>query len=212
MAFGWGCNYFSLFEEQGVGVQWHNINTSPIPGDGYNMLGCMLMLLLDTVMYALITWYVETAFPGEYGVPKPWYFPFQKSYWISDAASDAKVARRDVNIGSSSMELRRQQPEKFEAEPPHLHAGVAVEKLRKVYKRGNKVAVDGLSINFYENQITSFLGHNGAGKTTTMSILTGLFPPSDGTAYVCDHDIRTDMNKIRKSLGMCPQHNVLFDQ
>jgi hypothetical protein len=28
--------------------------------------------------------------------------------------------------------------------------------------------VDGLTINFYEDQITSFLGHNGAGKTTTM--------------------------------------------
>ena len=46
--------------------------------------------------------------------------------------------------------------------------GVAVRNLTKVYNKGEKVAVDGLSINFYEGQITSFLGHNGAGKTTTM--------------------------------------------
>jgi len=56
----------------------------------------------------------------------------------------------------------------FEAEPKHLPLGVAVKGLRKVYRHGNKVAVDGLTINFYEGQITSFLGHNGAGKTTTM--------------------------------------------
>ena len=36
-----------------------------------------------------------------------------------------------------------------------------------------KVAVDGLSLNMYEGQITALLGHNGAGKTTTISILTG---------------------------------------
>ena len=38
----------------------------------------------------------------------------------------------------------------------------------------SKVAVDGLSLNMYEGQITALLGHNGAGKTTTMSILTGM--------------------------------------
>ena len=45
-----------------------------------------------------------------------------------------------------------------------------------------------------------------------MSILTGLFPPTAGTAYVYGCDIRVDMDKIRRSLGMCPQHNVLFDR
>jgi len=56
----------------------------------------------------------------------------------------------------------------FEDEPKHLPLGVAVRGLCKVYRQGNKVAVDGLTVNFYEGQITSFLGHNGAGKTTTM--------------------------------------------
>ena len=83
---------------------------------------------------------------------------------------------------------------------------------QQVYKEGKKLAVDGLTLNLYEGQITSFLGHNGAGKTTTMSILTGLFPPTEGTAYIYGCDIRMDMDKIRRSLGMCPQHNVLFDK
>lgn len=44
------------------------------------------------------------------------------------------------------------------------------------------------------------------------SILTGLFPPTSGTAYINGRDIRTDMDVIRSSLGMCPQYNVLFKQ
>lgn len=48
-----------------------------------------------------------------------------------------------------------------------MKLGVAVNKLGMVYNNG-KVALNNLDMNFYENQITSFLGHNGAGKTTTM--------------------------------------------
>ena len=57
-----------------------------------------------------------------------------------------------------------------EVEPTHLRCGVALHNLVKEYGTadGKKVAVDGLSLNFYEGQITAFLGHNGAGKTTTM--------------------------------------------
>uniref|UniRef100_A0A3B5M6X4 ABC transporter domain-containing protein n=1 Tax=Xiphophorus couchianus TaxID=32473 RepID=A0A3B5M6X4_9TELE len=95
-------------------------------------------------------------------------------------------------------------------EPAHLEPGVYIENLVKVYRHGKKLAVDGLTLGFYEGQITSFLGHNGAGKTTTMSILTGLFPPTSGTAYILGKDIRTDLSAIRQSLGVCPQHNVLF--
>ncbi len=50
----------------------------------------------------------------------------------------------------------------------HKSIGVGIKNLSKVYKAGRKPAVDGLNLNFYEGEITSFLGHNGAGKTTTM--------------------------------------------
>lgn len=61
-------------------------------------------------------------------------------------------------------------PDYLEKPPPNIKAGVSVRNLVKIYKTGKKLAVDGLSVDFYENQITSFLGHNGAGKTTTMYI------------------------------------------
>lgn len=48
-------------------------------------------------------------------------------------------------------------------------------------------------------------------NTPFRSILTGLFPPTSGTAYILGKDIRSEMNTIRQNLGFCPQHNVLFD-
>ena len=72
----------------------------------------------------------------------------------------------------------------------------------KVYQNG-KVAVEDLSLNFYEGQITSFLGHNGAGKTTTISILTGMFPPTSGTAKINGMDIRNSVGPIPIVLKAC---------
>ena len=70
--------------------------------------------------------------------------------------------------------------------------------------------MDNLNLNMYQDQITVLLGHNGAGKTTTMSMLVGLFPPTSGDAIINGYSILTDIDGVRESLGLCPQHNVLF--
>ncbi len=72
------------------------------------------------------------------------------------------------------------------------------------------MAVAGTDLDIFENQITALLGHNGAGKTTIMSMLTGFLPPTSGTAYLNGYDIRKDMASVQNSLGLCPQHDVLF--
>jgi ATP-binding cassette subfamily A (ABC1) protein 3 len=36
--------------------------------------------------------------------------------------------------------------------------------------------------------------------------------PTTGTAKILNYDIRMDMDKIRTSIGFCPQHNILYDQ
>ena len=89
---------------------------------------------------------------------------------------------------------------------------VDIQDLRKEYNTntGTKVAVQGLNLTMYSGQITALLGHNGAGKTTVIGMLTGLTPPTSGTAVIQGHDINIDMPIIRKNLGVCPQHDVLF--
>lgn len=42
--------------------------------DNFTLAQVLGMLLLDSVLYGLVAWYVEAVFPGEYGVPQPWYF------------------------------------------------------------------------------------------------------------------------------------------
>uniref|UniRef100_A0A672M4G2 P-type phospholipid transporter n=1 Tax=Sinocyclocheilus grahami TaxID=75366 RepID=A0A672M4G2_SINGR len=200
VAFGFGCEYFSQYEEQGVGIQWFNLRSSPMEGDSYNFTISIVMLYADAVIYALATWYIEAVFPGQYGIPRPWYFIFQLNYW----------GGVPLEVGLPVPPTPRDEPD-GKTEPTNLILGVAIRNLVKIYKKGAKLAVNHLNIRFFEGQITSFLGHNGAGKTTTMSILTGLFPPSAGTIYVKGMDIRTDMDLIRRTLGVCPQHNVLFD-
>ncbi|XP_056624973.1 phospholipid-transporting ATPase ABCA1b [Triplophysa dalaica] len=201
VAFGFGCEYFALFEEQGIGIQWNNLFTSPMEEDDYNLTTCLLLMYFDAFLYGVMTWYIEAVFPGQYGIPRPWYFPFTKSYWFGENnTNNTTVHGKKGNSGAVCIE----------EEPTHLELGVYIENLVKVYRHGRKLAVDGLTLGFYEGQITSFLGHNGAGKTTTMSILTGLFPPTSGTAYIMGKDIRSELSSIRQSLGVCPQHNVLF--
>ena len=86
---------------------------------------------------------------------------------------------------------------------------VSIRNLKKHF--GEVKAVNGLTVDFRQNEVTSFLGHNGAGKTTTMQILTGLLSPSGGEAYVYGTSVTRDMPKIRSRIGVCPQDNVLFD-
>ncbi|EPY89532.1 ATP-binding cassette, sub-family A (ABC1), member 7 [Camelus ferus] len=97
-------------------------------------------------------------------------------------------------------------------EAPHgLVPGVSIRGLEKCFPGNPQPALRGLSLDFYQGHITTFLGHNGAGKTTTLSILSGLFPPTAGSACVLGHDVRSSMAAIRPHLGVCPQYNVLFD-
>ncbi|XP_004390763.1 ATP-binding cassette sub-family A member 2 [Trichechus manatus latirostris] len=222
-AFGLGSKYFALYEVAGVGIQWHTFSQSPVEGDDFNLLLAVTMLVVDAAVYGVLTWYIEAVHPGMYGLPRPWYFPLQKSYWLGSGRTEAwewswpwahaprlSVMEEDQ---ACAMESRRfEETRGMEEEPTHLPLVVCVDKLTKVYKNDKKLALNKLSLNLYENQVVSFLGHNGAGKTTTMSILTGLFPPTSGSATIYGHDIRTEMDEIRKNLGMCPQHNVLFDR
>ncbi|EFB17717.1 hypothetical protein PANDA_016243, partial [Ailuropoda melanoleuca] len=197
----------SAFFSKGVGVQWRDL-LSPVNVDDDFSFGQVLgMLLLDSILYGLVTWYVEAVLPGQFGVPQPWYFFIMPSYWCGHPRT---VLGKEEEDDDPEKALRT---EYFEAEPEDLVAGIKIKHVTKVFRVGNKgkAAVRDLNLNLYEGQITVLLGHNGAGKTTTLSMLTGLFPPTSGRAYINGYEISQDMVQIRKSLGLCPQHDVLFD-
>ena len=59
---------------------------------------------------------------------------------------------------------------------------LSVENL--TMKFGGLVAIDNLSFNAQNNQITSIIGPNGAGKTTVFNCLTGFYKPTTGQMYL----------------------------
>uniref|UniRef100_A0A8C2IT77 ATP binding cassette subfamily A member 3 n=1 Tax=Cyprinus carpio TaxID=7962 RepID=A0A8C2IT77_CYPCA len=196
VAMAMGAQLIGMFESKGTGIQWHNLFEPVTVDDDFSLAQVLGLLLLDSALYALVAWYMEAVFPGEYGVPRPWYF------FILVSIKEEEEEAEKVSKG-----------EFIEKEPAGLVSGVKIKHLAKVFKVGNKTkeAVRDLTLNMFEGQITVLLGHNGAGKSTTLSMLTGLFPPSSGRAYISGYDICQDMALIRRSLGLCPQHDVLFD-
>ena len=88
-------------------------------------------------------------------------------------------------------------------------------KIRNIVKMfgDGKVAVNGINLNFYKDEIFALLGHNGAGKTTLISMLTGMYEATQGTALYEGVNILDSMNMeiFREKLGICPQHDILFE-
>lgn len=86
---------------------------------------------------------------------------------------------------------------------------IQVFSLRKVYA-GGKVAINNLTFTIWKDECFGLLGPNGAGKSTTISVLTGLFRPTSGTATIGGHDILTQMGDIYRKMGVCPQFDILW--
>ena len=79
-----------------------------------------------------------------------------------------------------------------------------------VKKYGSHMAVDGVSFSVQEGEVFGLLGPNGAGKSTVISMLTGLFPPTGGTAAVAGHDVVKEAGKVKQMIGVVPQELALY--
>ncbi|KAL3669965.1 hypothetical protein V7S43_005338 [Phytophthora oleae] len=88
---------------------------------------------------------------------------------------------------------------------------IKLQNLRKVYHKGQKVAVQDLSFGLKQGECFGFLGINGAGKTTTMKMLTGDIVPTSGNATLSGYDILTQQVEVRRQIGYCPQFDALID-
>ncbi|KMZ10903.1 phospholipid-transporting ATPase ABCA3 isoform X1 [Drosophila simulans] len=202
-AMGFGIKLILGFEGTGEGLQWSNFFTPVSVDDTLTLGAVMIMMLVSCVIYMVICLYVEQVMPGSFGVPRPWNFPFTREFWCGEREY---TGVEDIPNGH----VEQRDPKAFETEPEGKHIGLQMRHLKKRF--GDKMVVKGLSMNMFEDEITVLLGHNGAGKTTTISMLTGMFPPTSGTAIINGSDIRTNIEGARMSLGICPQHNVLFDE
>jgi ABC-2 type transport system ATP-binding protein len=72
---------------------------------------------------------------------------------------------------------------------------VILEAENLVKKYGDNVAVKGISFTMQEGEVFGLLGPNGAGKSTAISMLTCLFPPTEGYARIYGHDVEKEATR-----------------
>ena len=90
------------------------------------------------------------------------------------------------------------------------HPIIEIKKLSKTYKGSSEPAVSSISLDIFPGEIFGLLGPNGAGKTTTISILCGLFPPTEGDIFIDGMDIRSNPEQIKQIIGVVPQDLALY--
>lgn len=213
-----GLDMLAQFESTKVGVRWNNLFW---PVENSNFATVLLMMCVDVVLWTALGWYLDRVLPKEFGVRLPVYFPFQPSYWFGHAPrrEAGQPAARDLLRSEASAvcvlpDSVEHVGEAVRARSTGTGTLVVCEQLRREFSTpaGKKVAVDDLQLTMYEGEIFALLGHNGAGKSTTINMLTGMVTPSAGDATIAGHSILTDMTEIRRLIGVCPQHDVLWSE
>ena len=84
----------------------------------------------------------------------------------------------------------------------------------KVTKKfGDVTANKNISFSVKENEVHALLGENGAGKSTLMSILFGLYSPTEGRILIngVEERIRNPRDPNKLKIAMLPQHFKLVD-
>jgi ABC-2 type transport system ATP-binding protein len=89
-----------------------------------------------------------------------------------------------------------------------VSAAIAARELTRRF--GTFTAVDRVSFEVERGEIFGYLGANGAGKSTTIRILIGLVAPSGGTAIVAGHDVATERDAVKSSIGYMSQRFSLY--
>jgi phospholipid/cholesterol/gamma-HCH transport system ATP-binding protein len=95
------------------------------------------------------------------------------------------------------------------AAPDH---SIEIRDLKKSF--GGPAILDGVTLNFVDNAITTVLGPSGTGKSVLLKHIVGLLEPDAGTVEVFGHDIwgvsEADRYELRKKFGVLFQDGALF--
>ena len=86
-----------------------------------------------------------------------------------------------------------------------------IEAVGLVKRYGDFTAVDDVSFSVPRGSVFGLLGPNGAGKTTIVRMMTTLAVPTSGSARVAGHDVTTEPEGVRASMGLTAQSATVDD-
>jgi len=97
---------------------------------------------------------------------------------------------------------------------PYKSSGgpAAIEAQGLTQRFGTFTAVDHVDFRIERGEIFGFLGSNGCGKTTTMKMLTGLLPPTEGTALLFGKPVKGGDVESRRRVGFMTQAFSLYTE
>ncbi|HTQ10684.1 MAG TPA: ribosome-associated ATPase/putative transporter RbbA [Fimbriimonadaceae bacterium] len=134
----------------------------------------------------------------------------------SPAEVKNKVGAKDLESAFIALlpEEKRRGHKAIEI-PPLKHEGgtpaIEADKLTKSF--GAFTAVDHVSFRIEKGEIFGFLGSNGCGKSTTMKMLTGLLPPTSGTAKLFGESVSGEEDmEMRRRVGYMSQAFSLYGE
>ncbi|XP_010256765.1 PREDICTED: ABC transporter A family member 7-like isoform X2 [Nelumbo nucifera] len=196
------------------GMQWKDLSDST-----NGMEEVLIIMFVEWMVVLPVAYYLDQVLALGSGVRKHPLF-FMEKFWKKRSPSFRRPSLRRqgsrvfVQMEKADVSQEREKVEQLLLEPRVNHA-IICDNIKKVYpgKDGNpeKFAVRGLSLSLPRGECFGILGPNGAGKTSFINMMIGLITPTSGTAFVQGLDIRTDMDKIYTSMGVCPQHDLLWE-
>jgi ABC-2 family transporter protein len=156
-AMSFGLQQIGALEENGTGL---NISTIGLAenASGYSFQFTLRIMMGDSVIWGILTWYLNRVIKPDYGQALPLWFPFTLRYWmpsrahlpVSSTTVVDKMAQSQIPYEDVGDSLKRQASE---------GKSIEIHDLKKIF--GEKAAVDGLTLSMYSSQITALLGHNG---------------------------------------------------
>lgn len=180
-----------------------------VPGDEVYTAMCFMIGMV--FVFLVVSYYLATIIPSEYGVPKAWHWPITDLIRMIRRVPDpekqiAKVMDDEVLAEDADVKQERDRvlQSKFDPRSPLVLKG-----MRKVYatRMGAppKKAVKDVTFAVENGLVFGLLGPNGAGKTTLISILTGIYNATAGYASIAGYNIDTERDQVYRVLGICPQ-------
>ncbi|KAF3783031.1 ABC transporter A family member 7, partial [Nymphaea thermarum] len=197
-----------------TGMDWKNLSDS-----GNGLKAALIIMTIEWFICLPLAYYFDQVLSTGSGVQKnPLFFLqcFKKKMGETFRRPSLQKQGSKVFVDMEKPDVLREREvvEQLLLEPNSSHS-IICDNLKKVYpgKDGNpkKYAVQGLSLALPPGECFGMLGPNGAGKTTFINMMIGLVSPTSGTAYVQGLDIRKDMDKIYTSMGVCPQHDLIWE-
>ncbi|XP_052168457.1 ABC transporter A family member 7-like isoform X2 [Oryza glaberrima] len=196
------------------GMTWGNLR-DPING----MCGIFIIMTVEWAFLLMLAFYLDQVSPVGGGVRKRPLFFFrclQKKHTpsLQKPSFVQQGSKVIVDMEKPDVAQEREVVEQLLV-GRNANQAIICHNLKKIYpgRDGNpdKLAVRGLSLAVPKGQCFGMLGPNGAGKTSFISMMIGFVKPTSGTSYVHGMDINMDMDHIYTNMGVCPQHDLLWE-